>query len=103
MDIPVKDPRFDGRGLTIITAGLWSSAKVVLDGSTQSSKKGRFVVQDNSGNDVVLQLKFNGIDPIPKLNIGGAMIELARPLSWYEYCWIGLPILLFFQAGRLAH
>jgi hypothetical protein len=44
----------------------------------------------------------NHIDPIPKVMIGATTIQLARPLDWYEYVWIGLPILMVFHGGFLG-
>jgi len=33
---------------------------------------------------------------------GNETIVLARPLTWYEYIWIGLPILLVFAGGGIG-
>ena len=39
---------------------------------------------------------------MPKVILGNETIVLARPLVWYEYLWIGLPILLVFVGGFIA-
>jgi hypothetical protein len=102
MDIPVNHPGFEGRGLAVRTAGFWSGGTIVLDGSRQPSKKGKFLLRDNTGREVAARLKSNGIDPVPKLEIGGSLVELARPLRWYEYAWMGLPVVLVFAGGALG-
>ena len=30
------------------------------------------------------------------------MIEIAKPLKWYEYAWSGIPIILLFIGGALG-
>jgi hypothetical protein len=52
--------------------------------------------------EIVARLRSNGIDPVPRLEVDGKAIELARPLKWYEYLWIGLPVLLIFAGGALG-
>jgi Zn-dependent protease len=42
------------------------------------------------------------LDPIPKVKIGEETVELAKPLQWYEYAWIGVPKLLVFAGGALG-
>jgi len=34
--------------------------------------------------------------------IGDETVLLARPLAWYEYVWVGLPVLLVFAGGALG-
>jgi hypothetical protein len=41
-------------------------------------------------------------DPVPKVEVDGEAIELARSLTWYEYVWMGLPILLVFVGGGIG-
>jgi len=56
----------------------------------------------DSGEEVLVQMKYNLVDPIPTLKIGGATLHLATPLRWYEYGWGGLPLLLVFSGGALG-
>ncbi|MBC7750343.1 MAG: hypothetical protein H7Z73_01305 [Candidatus Saccharibacteria bacterium] len=58
--------------------------------------------QRDDGTTKNIQLKFNFIDPIPKVKIDNEVIDVAPPLSWYEYVWIGLPIVLMFIGGALG-
>src|SRR6266571_1917844 len=59
-------------------------------------------LRENSGQEREIRLKTNGLDPVPKVQIGGQAIELARPLAWYEYVWMGIPIALVFVGGGLG-
>ena len=40
--------------------------------------------------------------PRPKIKIGDEIVELASPLKWYEYVWIGIPIVLVFSGGAIG-
>lgn len=102
MDIPIAHQAFQGRGLMVRPAGLLKGPRVVIDGSEVKGRRLRFPVRDNSGNELVIRLRSNGIDPIPKVEMLGQVLELARPLKWNEYLWIGLPILLALQGGFLG-
>lgn len=47
-------------------------------------------------------MKYNYLDPIPKVKVGDETVELASPLKWYEYVWIGIPIVLVFSGGAIG-
>jgi len=64
--------------------------------------KGFYPVKNNADSEVLIKLKGNFLDPIPKVVIGTDVIELARPLKWYEYAWMGLPIILVTQGGAIG-
>ncbi len=102
MDIEIKHPRFEGRGLKLQTAGFFSGPRLWIDGAIIKGKRGRFDVRDNTGVDVPIQLRPRFLDPIPRLEIAGDRLDLARPLTWYEYAWMGLPILLVSMGGALG-
>ena len=53
-------------------------------------------------NEIILKVKNNFLDPIPKIEIDKEEIQLARPLTWYEYTWMGLPIILVLAGGGLG-
>jgi hypothetical protein len=102
MDLPIDSKAFSGRGLAVRTASLFMRPRLVIDGAEVKGKRLRFSLRDNSGNVREIRLKFNGIDPIPKVEIEGHTIELARALTWYEYAWMGLPIVLVHAGGGLG-
>ena len=102
MDIEISHSGFIGRGLILRQAGFFSGPKLFIDASEIKKQKGIYNLKDNAGNSVELKIKSNGIDPIPQLFINGEKLEIARPLFWYEYLWMGLPIVLVFAGGGLG-
>jgi len=102
MDLPIKHEAFAGRGLALRTAGFFKGPRLIIDGGEVKGKRLRFSLRDNSGQEREIRLKTNGLDPVPKVQIGGQAIELARPLAWYEYAWMGIPIALVFVGGGLG-
>ena len=102
MNLLVPDPAFVSQKLTVRTAGFFSGAKVFLNGKAVKPVKREYLVRDDRGNSVSLRLKSNIADPIPLVVLGGQPVRLARALTWYEYAWIGIPILLLFVGGALG-
>ena len=102
MDIPIPHESFTNRALSVQPAGFWKGAKLLLDGNEVDGKRGEFQVPDNSGMNRKVKLNASLFDPIPKVEIDGDKIELARPLIWYEYVWMGLPIALIFVGGGIG-
>ena len=102
MRFPISRSGFEGQDLAVETAGLFRGPRVLHNGNPVERRKGRYPVRSNSGQEVLIQLKSNYVDPIPKVIFGDQTIVLARPLTWYEYIWIGLPILLVLAGGALG-
>ena len=102
MELALEVPEFLGRGLAVRAAGWFSGPRLLLDGSVVKGKRGRYMVRDNRGRDVAIRLISNHIDPIPKVTVEDRPIPLARALEWYEYVWMGLPILLAWHGGLLG-
>lgn len=102
MDYPFEHPDFEGRALAVRTSGFFASAILIVDGAEVAGKKGKFSLHDNQGRPRELKLKASFLDPIPKVVLGDATIRLARSLTWYEYTWMGLPIVLVFSGGGLG-
>jgi hypothetical protein len=59
-------------------------------------------VRSDQGTNVTIELKHNFLDPVPRVRVGGETVELARALAWYEYLWIGIPILHVFAGGAIG-
>lgn len=102
MKIPISRPAFKGQNLSVETAGFFRGPRVLQNGKPVDKCKGRYSVRSNLGEEVLIRLKANFLDPIPKVIFGDETIVLARPLTWYEYLWIGLPILLVITGGGLG-
>jgi hypothetical protein len=102
MEIPISHSRFEGQNLSVETGGFFRSARVLHNGNPVEKHNGGYPVRSNRGERVSIRLKGNLLDPIPKVIFGNETIVLARPLMWYEYIWIGLPILLMFKGGAIG-
>jgi hypothetical protein len=102
MDFAVSHPAFRSQNLSVRTAGLFTGPVVLLNGAAVKRVKGKYDVRDDAGTERVVQLKSNFIDAIPLVKIGNETVQLARPLRWYEYLWIGVPIVLMFAGGALG-
>ena len=101
-DLPIAHEAFAGRGLVLRPAGFLRGPRLLIDGSEAKGRRQRYSLRDNIGNQVEVRLRGNGIDPVPKVEIAGRTIELARPLTWYEYVWMGIPIVLVVAGGALG-
>src|SRR2546428_14190926 len=99
MDLPIRHEAFAGRGLALRTAGFFKGPRLIIDEGEVKGKRLRFSLRDNSGQERDIRLKTNGLDPVPKVQIGGQAIELARPLAWYDYLLIGITIALVVVRG----
>jgi hypothetical protein len=102
MRIRVEHPAFKKKLLSIVPASLFAGPKLLLNGVVLKRKGGSYSVAGDSGPELQILIKYNFLDPIPKVKIGEATIELAKPLHWYEYAWIGVPMLLVFSGGALG-
>ncbi len=100
--LPITYPGFEGRGLALRPMGFVQGAAIVTDGKAAPRKGRTFTLSDNAGAPVAFQLKGNIFDPIPAVLVGGQTIRLARPLAWYEYVWILLPLALIVVGGLLG-
>ena len=56
MEIPIQAKGFEGRRLAVQTAGMFSSPKLLIDGTPAKQEKGRYVLRDNAGNQVQAKL-----------------------------------------------
>jgi hypothetical protein len=102
MRIPINHPTFKSKRLSVEPASFFSGPKLLLDGVAVKKQKGRYPVVSDSGQQVLIQMRYNLLDPIPTVKIGDAAVELAKPLQWFEYAWIGVPMLLVFAGGALG-
>jgi len=102
MEVPVEIAGFEGRGLKLRTASFFAGPKLFIDGQEVKGKRKRYVLGDNRGNQVEFLFRFNGLDPAPRIDVGGRVLRVARPLRWYEYAWIALPVSIVFGGGVLG-
>ena len=102
MDMRVAVPGMEGQNVSLRLAGIFSGAKLLLNGQELAKEKGIFNLRSNTGSTLQVRLKGRFLDPIPNVVVGENTIELAPPLAWYQYAWLGIPILLVFLGGAIG-
>jgi hypothetical protein len=102
MRIEIKHPAFKTQRLSVESASLSAGPKLLLNDFIVKRQKGRYPVVSDSGAQMLIQMRYNLIDPVPAFKIGEDSIKLVEPLHWYEYVWSGLPILLVYAGGALG-
>jgi len=104
MKIPIELVGFEGQDLTLETAGMFRGARIIVNGrpAAKGSKRDQFVINDNNGFKVVVQLQQSIFDPVPKLVVDGQSIRLAKPLNALQWIWSAIPIVLVFIGGAIG-
>jgi hypothetical protein len=102
MQLEIQHPAFRTQRLALQTAGRFSGPKLLLNGSPVEKKKGRFTVASDSGQETAIVLKYNLLDPVPKVKIANETLQVAPSFRWYQYAWIGIPVLLLFIGGAIG-
>ena len=102
MDIPVKLPGMEGQNIAVRSAGAFSGARLVLNGEPIVKQKGFFQLRSKTGSVLAVKFKSRFLDPIPNLEVGGMTIQVVPALQWYQYIWMGLPIVLLFMGGAIG-
>ena len=105
MQYPVQTEGFQAQQLTLETAGLFSGAKLLLNGQPvpKGAKRGEFMVKRDDGTEVTAKFKPIFLDPVPQIIINDSQtVKVVEPLQWYQWLWAGLPIALIFVGGVLG-
>ncbi len=102
--LPLTLPGLEDRAVTLRPAGFVAGAKLFV-GETPAPKGKRrltYQLRKNDGTWADIKLKPRLFDPVPQLECDGRRIVPVRPLHWYEYAWMALPIVLAFSGGALS-
>lgn len=102
MNLHVDHSDFRARPLAVRPAGFFRGPKLLQGEAEIRGKRLRFKVRDDSNRERAVRIKPKLFDPVPSVEIDTRVISLARPLTWYEYGWMGLPVLLVFAGGGLG-
>lgn len=97
MKIPLELKGFEGRDLYLKTATLLTNPRIFLDGKEVKKIGKARVLEDNSGEKVIVHIRYNYIDPVPQLEVQGETITLKPLLKRHEYMWICMPFLMMVQ------
>jgi len=106
-DFYINPIGFENRQL-VIQPNYWGAAKIFLDGQRLRpfekrlfSKVRKYRAVSNYGKDVIIRLKHRFLDSVPILFIDEQEFQVARPLRFWEYGWICIPLILF-MGGALG-
>ena len=102
MEIEVPHPEFKAQRIAVETAGWFRGPRLLINGSMVKKIKGLYVVATDAGLQVPVKLKYNYLDPIPKIAIRDEIIALATPLNWSQYICIGIPFTLAAIGGAIG-
>ena len=102
MMIRIEHPDFVSRRLKVEAAGWWRAPRLYQRGVPVPASRGVYLVTTDAGETAPIRMRWDFIDPVPRLRLGQRTLTLARPLRWYEYLWLGLPLLLALECGALG-
>ena len=105
MKYPVRIEGFEGQCIEVQTAGIFSSAQLLVNGqpAPKGQKRNEMLLRHHDGREAIATWKplFLGLD-VPQLEVEGKTIRVVEPLKWYEWAWGGLPVLLICAGGFLG-
>ena len=103
MRYPLNLPELPGRKIELELPGIFSGARILVDGqpAAKGPKRRQFLIRGSDAGDSVITLK-PSLDPIPKVLWAGRTINVVKPLTWYQWVWIGVPLLLVVRGGALG-
>ena len=102
VEYPIKLNERNENKLKLIIPKIFGKTKVVYNNIEFQKLNNRYSINNGKDKPVLLTLKNNLIDPVPKVFANNKQIQVARPIKWYEYIWMGLPIIIFFHGGLLG-
>jgi hypothetical protein len=97
---------FEGQQFVLETRGLWRRARLLQNGLPvpPGPRRGTFELLGNDGRVVLARFKPRGFgfDPVPGVEVGGTVVAPVAALTWYQWLWLGLPLLLILEGGGLG-
>ncbi|MFZ4620056.1 MAG: hypothetical protein ACOYNS_05835 [Bacteroidota bacterium] len=108
LEYSIEPAGFENRGMRI-QLSYWKRPTLILDGKHQvvskSSILGRYreyTVTSTFGKNCIVRLRQRPLDIIPVVEIDGAEILIARPLTKLEYAWLCIPLIVLFGGGAVG-
>ncbi|PCJ27922.1 MAG: hypothetical protein COA97_03035 [Flavobacteriales bacterium] len=101
-EIPINHPDLGQNELTLQIPSFLGNPKLFFNNIEVKKQKKNYSLTNQLGIPFDIKIKPLIYDPIPKIIINDQNFKIAEPLKWYEYIWMGLPILLVLQGGVLG-
>lgn len=102
MELQVIHPGFKFQRLSVRTADSATVAALLLNGTVILYTHSECTLIDDFGEVVTVQFSPELTGHLPILKLDGESIALIRSLTWDEYVWSGLPLLLVFVGSALG-
>lgn len=108
IEAKIDAPEFDGHEFKM-RFHFWSGPRLYLDDNIQKPVRRSlfsytrfYKIKDENGRDIDVTIKSKILDPTPVIKIEGRSYPITYDLRWYEFIWLGLPLLLFLLGGLLG-
>jgi hypothetical protein len=87
-----------------VESTIFGGSKLLVDGqpAPKGSKRSQFIVSGTDGRDSVVEFKTVLPDPVPQVLWAGQTIRLEEPLSWYQWLWVCIPLVLMLVGGAIG-
>ena len=104
----IDAPEFEGHEL-IVKLRFWTGPQLYLDGDIQKPAKKKlfsykrlYEVKSAEHTDTEVKISTRILDPTPVVQINERLYPVEYNLRWYEYIWLGFPLLLFLIGGLIG-
>ncbi len=102
MEYSINIPEVESDKLKLVVPKFFGKTKLLYNGTEVKETNNRYSINTENDKLLLITLKNNYLDPIPKVLVNDNPIQVAMPIRWFEYVWMGLPILLILQGGLLG-
>jgi len=98
-EIEINHPALGTNKLVLQLPKFLGSPKLFFNGDAVEKEMGKYSLSKELGTNFEVRIRQLFYDAIPKLEINGDEVQLAKPLKWYEYAWMGFPTALILVGG----
>jgi hypothetical protein len=101
---PIRSDRFGNLSVVIEVNGL-NPPKILVNGilAPQGKDKNQFIIKSETGIETIVDLKITNLfDIVPTVELNGSPVKVVKPLAWYEYVVIALPLVLIGIGGAIG-
>ncbi|WP_346863763.1 hypothetical protein [uncultured Draconibacterium sp.] len=102
MEYSINLPQIEKDTLKLVVPQFFGKPKLVYNNIEIPKLNNRYAVNGNNETPYIFALKNNFFDPVPKVEVNNQALQIVQAIKWYEYLWMGLPIVLIFQGGLIG-
>ncbi len=98
---PIKIPGFGKQIIELEISGFLGKTRIFLNGNPaeKGHRKDQYILYQPDGVRVSAQLQSTFFDMVPKIIVHGEAYEILPPLTWYQYVYAGLSMILVLFGG----